>query len=218
MAGLIFVSVLLLLILLFIFLLCFDALSVQLERRRHRKRIYHILYRYADEEDCYLLNDVRVFLSKDDMEPTKLDHILFTEKYIYLITDFLAFGGIYGNVKDASLFLKGTDGKIQTIPNPILIGQNLVHNLEDDVMIGHEKHAFIAMTVYNSSLVVPKGIHAKDYESCFISVDELEETIRNSQEDSVSPFSDEKLKMLVDIIKERSDQVKEQLEKNKKKK
>lgn len=217
MAGLIFVIVLLLLILLFSFLLCFEALSVRMERRCHHKRIYRILHHYAEEEDCYLLNDVRTFLSKDDMEPTKLDHILFTEKYIYLITDFLAFGGIYGNVKDASLFLKGPDGKIQTISNPILIGRNLVYNLEEDVMIGHEKNAFIAMTVYNPSLVVPKSIHVKNCESCFISVDELEETIRNSQEDSVSPFNDVKVKMLVDIIKERSDQVKEQLEKNKKK-
>ncbi len=218
MAGLIFVLVLLLLILLFAFLLCYDALSLRMERKHHRGKIYRILYQYADEEDCYLLNDVRVFLSKDEMEPTKVDHILFTEKYIYLINDFLAFGGIYGNVRDASLFLKRTDGKVQTIPNPVFIGKELVRDFEDDVMIGHEKHAFIAMTVYNPSLVVPKGIHVKDYESCFLSVEELAETIRNSQDDSVSPFSDEKVKLLVDIIKERSDRVKEQMETNKKKK
>ena len=154
--------VLFIIILVSLFFLFYDKIQYLYEKKKHRKRIYKILHYFAEEEDCYLLNDVKVFLAKDDPEPTCFDHLLFAEKYIYIITDFIAFGGVYGNVKDASLFLKKPSGKTVPIPNPIISGKERVRRIEEFINSAHEHKLFMSMTVYNPSLIVPKGIHIKD--------------------------------------------------------
>lgn len=210
--------VLFIVILVSLFFLFYDKIQYLYEKKKHRKRIYKILHYFAEEEDCYLLNDVKVFLAKDDPEPTCFDHLLFAEKYIYIITDFIAFGGVYGNVKDVSLFLKKPSGKTVPIPNPIISGKERVRRIEEFINSAHEHKLFMSMTVYNPSLIVPKGIHIKDGESNFISVKELEETLRSAEKDNVKPMKDEKTKKLVELLLERSNEIKRSVQNKKKRK
>ncbi len=211
MIGWIVFGILLLCILVSVFFLFYDKIHYYFEKTRHRKRIYKVLHYFAEEEDCYLLNDAEFFLSENDAAPTHFDHLLFTEKYVYIITDFMAFGGIYGNVNDASLFLRKDSGKIVTIPNPVLNGRERVRRIEELVGASHEKKLFMSMTVYNPSLVVPKSIHIKDGESNFISLKELDETIRLAEQDNVAPIKDEMTKKLVHSLYERSNKTKESI-------
>lgn len=216
MIGWIVFGILVLLILVSLFFLFYDRIHYFFEKKRHKKRIYKVLHYYAEEEDCYLLNDAEFFLSENDSEPTRFDHILFTEKYVYIITDFMAFGGIYGNVNDASLFLKKASGKIITVPNPVINGKERVRRMEELVGASHEKKLFMSMTVYNPSLIVPKSIHVKDGESNFISLKELDETIRLAEQDNVVPIKDEMTKRLVHSLYERSNKTKRSVKKTRK--
>ncbi len=216
MIGWIVFSVLLLFILLSLFFLFYDRIHYFFEKTRHRKRIYKVLHYYAEEEDCYLLNDAEFFLSENDTEPTHFDHLLFTEKYVYIITDFMAFGGIYGNVNDASLFLRKENGKIVSVFNPVIIGKERVRRMEELVGASHEKKLFMSMTVYNPSLIVPKSIHVKDGESNFISLKELDETIRSAEMDNVVPIKDEMTKRLVHSLYERSNKTKKSIRESRK--
>ncbi len=216
MIGWIVFGILVLLILISLFFLFYDRIHYFFEKKNHKKRIYKVLHYYAEEEDCYLLNDAEFFLSENDVEPTHFDHLLFTEKYVYIITDFMAFGGIYGNVNDASLFLKKASGKIITIPNPVLNGKERVRRMEELVGAAHEKKLFMSMTVYNPSLIVPKSIHVKDGESNFISLKELDETIRLAEKDNVVPIKDEMTKRLVQSLYERSNKTKRSVKETRK--
>ena len=100
--------VLFIIILVSLFFLFYDKIQYLYEKKKHRKRIYKILHYFAEEEDCYLLNDVKVFLAKDDPEPTCFDHLLFAEKYIICMKTMTAMQAIsilIINVNSPFLFL-----------------------------------------------------------------------------------------------------------------
>ena len=150
-------------------------------------------------------------------EPEHYDHILFGEKYIYVIQDFSAFGGIYGNSKDPTLFLRDEKSEKTTkIDNPLKIAERKVMLLEAAVGVSHEKHLFQSFTVYNNSLLVPPTIQVKDGANSLLPLKDLKQTIIEAEKDSVTSFEDQKTKDLVLAIKERSDAVKKDVQKRKK--
>ena len=210
-------SVITVIILLMIFLLLFDTICHSKEKRGHKKAVYSILYHYAEEYDRYLLNDVELYFDSEVPEPEHYDHILFGEKYIYVIQDFSAFGGIYGNSKDSTLFLRDEKSEKTTkIDNPLKIAERKVMLLEAAVGVSHEKHLFQSFTVYNNSLLVPPTIQVKDGANSLLPLKDLIQTIIEAEKDSVTSFEDQKTKDLVLAIKERSDAVKKDVQKRKK--
>lgn len=213
--GIIFVTVILILILSITAWLILDSVSHGNEIKKHKKHVYKVLHHYAEEHDHYLLNDVELYFDENNPEPIVFDHILFANKYIYVITDLAAKGGIYGNINDELLFFKKNDGSVINIHNPLDIGNEKVKILETAVGASHDKHLFLSMIVYNPSLIVHKDIRVKNGDSCFIPITEVEETIDEAEKDSVTSFDDNKTKELVKAIKERSDQVKRDLKEKK---
>lgn len=218
MLGLIFVIVLIVLILLTVIALLYVPVKHGLEKRLHKKRVYKTVRYFADEQDCYLLNDVHLFTDASDSEPVAFEHLIFGEKYVYIISTFVGFGGVYGNLADSNLFMKKSNGDITNIPNPVLLGKERVRQLEGCLMAKHDKHMFVAITVYNPSLVVPKGIHVRDSVSCFLPINELEDTLMQAEKDSVTTLSDEVRNRAVNLIKARSDEIKKTVENSKRKK
>lgn len=206
---------LIVLVLLAMFLMWLER---RLEIKMHKKRVYKILHYYAEEKDLFLLNDVHLYLV-DDEPPVVIDHILFTDNYIYVISDFTCLGGIYGNVKDEMLFNKKEDGDVNMIKNPVINGINLVNGMKKFIACGPNSNMFMAMTVYNHSLIVSKNIRVKGTEqSCFIPINELEQTIDEAEKDDVTPIGEQRLQAIVDFIKEKSDGTKHFVHDSKKKK
>lgn len=211
--GIIFVSFVLILIIAISAWLIVDKVSHENELKLHEKNVYKVLHHYAEEHDHYLLNDVELYFGENNPEPIVFDHILFANKYIYVITDFAEKGGIYGNVKDELLFFKRNDDTVINIPNPLNLGNEKVKILETAVGASPDKHLFLSIIVYNPSLIVHKSIRVKNGDACFIPLSELAETIDEAEKDNVTSFDDNKTKELVRIIKERSDLVKKDLKK-----
>lgn len=180
--------------------------------KKHKKRVYKILHQLAEEKDFLLLNDVKLYFSKDDESPYCFDHILFANKYIYVIQDYIQQGGIFGNVQDSTLFIKKEDGRIESISNPIKEAFDKVNGLENALGINHSQHSFISMTVYNDNLSVPKNIKQKNYENCFIKASEITDTIKQAEKDQLVPFDDKLTEKLLKMIKDSSDSIKAELD------
>lgn len=88
---------------------------------------YKRLYRLAMDGDYYLINN---FLFRiDDSHVARIDHILFADKYIYLISDSYYDGDIIGKENDASFILVGRNGKKQYSDNPLTDNKKIVNKL-----------------------------------------------------------------------------------------
>lgn len=216
MLGLIFVIILSSLIILILGYLLLSKFLYEKERLCHRKNVYKVLHHYAEEYDHYLLNDVQLYLDENNLKPMTFDHILFADKYIYVISDYAEYGGIYGKAADELLFLKKENGQTIHIPNPLHIGLEKMKTIEYASHASPDKHIFVSMVVYNNSLIVHNDLKIKNGTSCFLPLKELASTLNEAEKDHVTAFDDNRVKSLVLQIKERSDRVKEDVKKNQK--
>lgn len=88
---------------------------------------YKRIYKLAMDKDYYLINN---FLFKiDDSHVARIDHILFADKYIYIVTDSYFHGDIKGKENDTSIVLIKKNGKKNYEDNPLLTNQKLVNKL-----------------------------------------------------------------------------------------
>ena len=88
---------------------------------------YKRIYKLAMDKDYYLINN---FLFRiDSAHVARIDHILFADKYIYIINDFYIDGDIDGKENDTSLIVVPSQGKKYYIDNPIQVNMKLVSKL-----------------------------------------------------------------------------------------
>lgn len=212
MLGWIVLSCSVLLLLFSVFLFFSDSIKRSLEKRRFDKRVYKVLRHFADENDHLLLNQVTLYLLGDASKPVVYDHIVFADKYIYVVKSFTRQGGIYGNASDPSLFLRDYKNNTIKIENPILANEEQVRKLESALDVMENDRMFVSVVVYNPSLAVPKMIARKDVTSWFLPVTELEKTLRMAENDSVTPIRHEQTERLALMLKKRSDETKRELQ------
>lgn len=194
------------------FLITDLVLSFQ-EIKSHPKRVYKALFGYADENDHLLLNNIDLFLEGDYTSPTRFDHLLFADKYIYIITDFALRGGLYGNINDPNIFVRKPSGQAQQIHNPIPYSAERITRFEKLLQVNQGDKMIVSVVVYNNSLVVPESLRKMDKNSWFISLSELIPTIRKAEKDDVTPIPHEMTQSMLNTIKRRSESIKEALEK-----
>lgn len=195
-----------------------DDLRSFSDKHFYKNKVYKVLKYYCDEEDQLLLNDVYLYLQGDSDELTHFDHIVLADKYVYVISDFYAYGGIYGNITDSSLFVRDYHDHSGKIENPVLVNEAKVRKLEASLEVDPRDHMFVSVVVYNNSLQVPAGIGKKEQSSWFLPVKDLEKTLKQAEKDDVSPISHKKTEALLAMLKKRSDLIKQEVVKPKKKK
>lgn len=192
------------------------------EKHFYRKKIYKILHFYAEENDELLINKVSLYLTRQDqdLKPANIDHILLTKKYVYVFHDFYAKGGLYGNLQDEYLFLKGYDGKVTKVINPVLANESVTKKLEALVTNSEadpkEPSCFVSVVCYNDSLIVSDNLKKNQFSSVFIPIKDLAKELKVVEQDNVPEIPAEMTESLVNKIKERSDDIKEDI-KNKRK-
>lgn len=108
---------------------------------------YKRLYRLAMDKDYYLINN---FIFKiDDSHVGRIDHILFGDKYIYLINDSYFDGDIEGKENDRSLILINKVGKKYYVDNPIIDNRNILTKLA--IVTGIDKSLLISISLINDN-------------------------------------------------------------------
>ncbi len=186
------------------------------EKKKLNDKVAKTLNYIADENDFLLLHDVKASLLSDTY-PTSFGHILFGDRYIYIVETFVGFGALYGNVKDPYLFLKKEDGSSIKIKNPLPPLREKTKKLEKACSCTPEDKRFVSAVVYNNSLDVPKGIARKEQGTWFLPYKDLEKTIKLAERDEVSLISHEQTDRIAKQLKNISDQTKEKRKHRKKK-
>lgn len=194
-----------------LFVLFNDFAKSHRDRKKFAKRVYNVLKYYADEQDHLLLNDVNLYLGEEKRKPTIFNHVLFADKYVYVITDFSYQGGIYGNIQDGTLFVKDYDGKKLKVDNPIADNEGNVRKLENFLGIHHSDKMLVSVVVHDSNLIVPKEIEKKEQNSWFLPIGELEKTLNLAEQDDVEPISHEQTERMVRTLLERSNLIKKEI-------
>lgn len=116
------------------------------KKTNFREYYYKKVYKIAFDEDYYLIND---FLFRiDDNNVAVIDHILFADKYIYLINDYLYEGDLTGNQNDKSLILINMQGKKFYTDNPIILSDKIATRLS--IITGIDKSLLIGLTLVNN--------------------------------------------------------------------
>lgn len=210
MLGWVIVLFTILLIFLCVYVFFYDFFHGRSEKRNFQKKVYRVLKYYAEEEDQLLINKVALVLDEDN-RPVSFDHILFADKYVYVFYDFSCFGGLYGNVNDPYIFLRNEKNKVVKITNPVYYNCEKVKKLEEALNISHADRIMVSVVVFNSSLVVPKGIYKKEQTSWFLPLSELEKTIETAEKDDVTPIRHEQSEKLALMLQKRSNQIKKEI-------
>ena len=109
----------------------FLAIYIPMQKKKQKTEFKYFYYKYiykvAMDNDYYLINN---FLFKiDDSYVGRIDHILFANKYIYIINDSYFDGDIDGKENDKSIILISKTGKKTYNDNPLVANKKLLKRL-----------------------------------------------------------------------------------------
>ena len=123
-----------------LFLLVFIPFTRIYHKAKFNNYCYKLVYKVALYRDYYLVNN---FIIKLDNEKTiNIDHVLFGEKFIYIIMDHYYEGDLMGNASDPDLVLFSHKGGKSYVENPYYSGNKLLARfstatgIKTDLMIG----------------------------------------------------------------------------------
>ena len=133
-------------------------------RKRHMKKefkyyYYRFIYKEALYQDLYLINN---FLFKiDDTHFGSIDHILFANKYIYIINDYYLDGDIEGKDTDASLIFISRSGKKKYMDNVLIDNKKLISKLS--LITGINSSLMIGISLVNKNCNVAVSSSSKHH-------------------------------------------------------
>lgn len=111
-----------------------------IHKKYYKNYYYKKIYNYTLNRDYYLINNFVFRL--DSKHNTIIDHILFGEKFIYVIMDKYYEGDLTGNSYDQSLVMLAKNGSKNYVDNPYVTFNKLLSRLSTvtgistDLMIG----------------------------------------------------------------------------------
>lgn len=128
----------------------FLAIYIPMQKKKQKTDFkyfyYKNIYKVAMDNDYYLINN---FLFKiDDSYVGRIDHILFANKYIYIINDSYFDGDIDGKENDKSIILISKAGKKTYNDNPLLANQKLLKRLS--IITGIDASLMIGVCLINN--------------------------------------------------------------------
>lgn len=109
-------------------------------KKHFTEAYYKTIYKMAVLDDYYLINHFTY--SVDESTSTKIDHIVFGDKFIYVIICKYFEGDISGKSNDMSLIFQARNGKNCYTPNPIneikssTTNLSVISGIDPDYMIG----------------------------------------------------------------------------------
>ena len=164
------------------------------QRLNFNNYVYHRIYRIVLNNDYYLINNY-VF-SIDEVHKVTIDHIIFAEKYIYLISSYYMDGDITGDKGDQSLILYPKNGKKIYIKNPLVQSKLLLDQLNFSTDL--DKSLFICVALVNDSVNLTLNGDGKQF--YIIQNKKLKPLIKAIESRDIDPMDDELLKKCVDAF------------------
>ena len=166
----------------------------QMMKNNFKYFYYKRLYKIAMDRDYYLIND---FLFKiDDSHVGRIDHILFADKYIYIMTDSYFNGDIIGKEDDKSVIVLGRDGKKYYDDNPLITNKKLINKLS--LITGINPALIIGICIINDNCRY--GIQTSSKSFYYIQSNKLKALIKAIESRQVGTINKEQLASAVKSI------------------
>lgn len=107
---------------------------------KFKEYYYKKIFSLVMDKDYYLINNFVFKITSD--EEKKIDHLIFADKFIYVIQDFHIDGHLTGDPNDSNVILNKPDGNKSYYPNPLVEVKSSVEDisnfssLDPDIFIG----------------------------------------------------------------------------------
>ena len=190
-------SVLLVLVILFI------ILYPRFIRRHYKKDFVSIygkkIYRYALHNDLYLINQLELKCNDDQL--LKIDHLLFGNKYIYVILDYYLPGLIEAKINDQSFLYTSIEKNAQRvyIDNLLLKNEEITKKLAFN--LGLNPSLFIPLSLVDNDSEF-KELKFEKKDNYMIHIGNFKKLLDKLEARKVAPLNDEQLKYTVkDVFK-----------------
>ena len=148
-------------------------------------------YKIANFYDLYLIN--RLILKSNDDSRIHIDHLLFGNKYIFVIKDFYFDGQLKGKEIDQSwvyYFGKEKDPKKEYVKNPLFENKERVTKLS--MLTGLNESFLISVILVNDGCDLSLELNESDNQFV-VKKSELKKLIEKVEARNVAPLNDEQL-------------------------
>ena len=154
-----FVIIVPIVLLIFLFVCIYYPIANALRRKNFQIHFYKMVYRVALDNDFYLINQ---FVFKVDSSKNSIvDHILFGEKYIYVIISKYYQGDLLGKYLDKSLIFISHKGKKCYTDNPYNESKFLTSKLSSST--GIDASLMIGIVLINDDCKVAVQSESKQF-------------------------------------------------------
>ena len=181
-------------VILVIFFVSFYFIRKALYKKNFRYNYYKKIYKYVLYNDFYLINDFSFEI--DDNVIAKIDHIVFGNKYIFVINDYYYDGDISGKQNDPSFIFVSRKGKKCYTDNPMLLNMSIVKKLAGK--LGVSPSLMIGIVVINNNSHIQVKIDSKD--SYLIQIKNLPSLIRAIESRNISSINEKQLAHAVKVL------------------
>ena len=147
-AQLIFVIVVPIVVVIVLIIFGLIPLLKHLRKAKYREYYYKTVRKIALNQDYYLIN--QFVFPTDDNHKGIIDHVLFGDKYIYVISSAYYPGDLTGQIFDQSLILIPKKGRKKYVSNPILQNKKLLTRLS--MMLELDQDLLIGISITNDDV------------------------------------------------------------------
>lgn len=177
-------------------ILLFSGLYYLLFHKRYTKKHfreydYKMVNKITYDYDFYLINNFLFRIDGNDV--ANVDHILFGDKYIYVISDFYYEGDLVGQSKDSSLVLQSKTGKRFYTDNPLMLTDRIINRLTS--LTGIDRSLFIGVDLINDECHI--GVECQDNDMFLIQRKKLKQLVKTIEAREVGNINAQELQNAV---------------------
>jgi len=181
---------------LLLFLIIFPIAKRHYAFKNFQNIYYKAIRKIADINDYYLINNL--VIKNNNQLVCRIDHVLFGDKYIYVIKDRFYRGAISGNKEDSTWFFYSSDGKKYEMENPMSINEKRVEKLSLVTQI--DPSFFISVVIINDNCVIKNANELNKDNSFIVSRKNLKKIIKMVERRDVKRMDQKQLEYAVQDI------------------
>ena len=171
----------------------------------HRKKLlqrfallryfYPIIRKTAVYYDFYLINQLEISVGANDS--IFIDHLIFGDKYIYIVSDFVFKGTLSGKSQDSKWILKTKKGEEVMVDSPVYKNRELVQKLS--LRTALDQATFIAVTLVSQDTKIT-DLEVNDAQNYIIDTRDFMKLILKIESRNIRPLNSDELKKRVHEI------------------
>ncbi len=179
-----------------LFLLIFPVAKRHYSFKNFQNIYYKAIRNVADIGDYYLINNL--VIKNNNQLVCRIDHVLFGDKYIYVIKDRYYRGAISGNRDDSTWFFYSNDGKKYEMENPMHVNEKRVEKLSLVTQI--DRSFFISVVIINDNCVIKNANELNKDNSFIVSKKNFKKIIKMVEKRDVKRMDQKQLEYAVQDI------------------